>query len=43
MEFKLKAEKREANEKLSAEYIPAVVYGKGILAVIVNQNQPPYQ
>ncbi len=30
MEFKLKAEKREANEKLSAEYIPAVVYGKGI-------------
>lgn len=30
MEFKLKAEKRELNEKLSAEYIPAVVYGKGI-------------
>lgn len=34
MEFKLQAEKRIDNEKLSADYIPAVVYGKGI----INQN-----
>jgi len=30
MELKLKAEKRADSEKLSADYIPAVVYGKGI-------------
>ncbi len=30
MEFKLKAEKREKNEKLAADYIPAVLYGNGI-------------
>ncbi len=30
MEFKLKAEKREKNEKLSADFIPAVLYGNGI-------------
>lgn len=30
MEFKLKAEKREKNEKLAADFIPAVLYGKGI-------------
>ncbi len=30
MEFKLKAEKREKNEKISADLIPAVVYGNGI-------------
>lgn len=30
MEFKLKAEKREKNEKLAAELIPAVIYGNGI-------------
>ncbi len=29
MEFKLKAEKRSNNEKLAADTIPAVVYGKG--------------
>ncbi len=30
MELKLKAEKREKNEKLSSDVIPAVIYGKGI-------------
>ena len=30
MEFKLKAEKREKNEKLPADIIPAVLYGKDI-------------
>ena len=30
MEFKLKAEKREKNEKLNADLIPAVLYGNGI-------------
>jgi len=30
MEFKLKAEKREKNEKINPDFIPAVVYGKGI-------------
>ena len=30
MEFKLTAEKREKNEKLSVDFIPVVVYGKGI-------------
>lgn len=34
MELKLQAEKRIDNEKLSPEFIPAVVYGKGIS----NQN-----
>jgi len=28
MEFKLKADKREKNEKLAADIIPAVIYGK---------------
>lgn len=30
MEFKLKAEKRVKNEKLAADFIPAVLYGKGV-------------
>lgn len=30
MEFKLKAEKREKNEKLAVDYIPAVLYGNGV-------------
>lgn len=30
MEFKLKAEKREKNEKLGVDFIPVVLYGKGI-------------
>jgi len=30
MEFKLKAEKRAKNEKLAADFIPAVLYGKGV-------------
>lgn len=30
MEWKLQAEKREKGEKISPDYIPAVVYGKGI-------------
>ncbi len=30
MELKLQAEKRIDNEKIAADYIPAVVYGKGI-------------
>ena len=30
MELKLNAQMREKNEKLSADYIPAVLYGKGI-------------
>jgi len=30
MEFKLKAEKRAKNEKLAADIIPAVLYGKGV-------------
>jgi large subunit ribosomal protein L25 len=34
MEFKLKAEKREKNEKLTPDYIPAILYGKGV----ENQN-----
>jgi len=34
MEWKLQAEKREKGEKINPDYIPAVVYGKGI----ENQN-----
>jgi len=30
MELKLQAEKREKNEKLAADFIPAVLYGKGV-------------
>ncbi len=30
MEIKLAAQKREKNEKLSADFIPAVIYGKGV-------------
>jgi large subunit ribosomal protein L25 len=30
MDFKLTAQKRERNEKLSPEFIPAVLYGKGV-------------
>jgi len=30
MDFKLQAEKREKNEKLSVDFIPAVLYGNGI-------------
>jgi large subunit ribosomal protein L25 len=30
MEFKLLAQKREKNERLSEDFIPAVLYGKGI-------------
>jgi len=30
MEIKLSAQKREKNEKLSADFIPGVVYGKGV-------------
>lgn len=30
MEIKLSAQKREKNEKLSADFIPAVIYGKGV-------------
>lgn len=30
MDFKLKAEKREKNEKLAPELIPAVIYGNGL-------------
>lgn len=30
MELKLQAEKRQKNEKLSADFIPAVLYGKGV-------------
>jgi large subunit ribosomal protein L25 len=30
MEFKLQAEKREKNEKLNSDFIPAVIYGNGL-------------